>query len=298
VQIIDPHQQGVNLAATMRNLQGAIWDEFPLFDDGQHEDSLAGDNFYGAILPPVMLEDAFRFTYLLVNNTYQDTMIFSEKQQITSIGPLVCEEYHILSQDSNRMQLELVLRNQGQQAAATEVQAELIPLDSAVISIVSNNQSFGSIPAGGSSINSTAYIIDTMEKPGTLLFNVRISMGGYPYWLQENLVVGIEPGSSQQPPSEFALYQNYPNPFNATTVFSWLVPSPAQGSDGQLAVSSPVKLVLYDISGREVAVLVNEKQKAGYHQIEFDASNLASGIYVYRLQSGNYVQSKKMLLLR
>jgi len=111
-------------------------------------------------------------------------------------------------------------------------------------------------------------------------------MGGYPYWIQEELVVGIEP-VSRQLPSEFALYQNYPNPFNPSAVISW-----------QLAVGSPVKLVLYDISGREVAVLVNEKQKAGYHQIEFDASNLASGIYVYRLQSGNYVQSKKMLLLR
>jgi len=185
-QILDPHQQGVNLAATMRNLQGAIWDEFPLFDDGQHGDRLAGDNFFGFILPPVMLEDAFRFSYLLVNNTYQDTMSIPGKQQVTSIGPLICEDYHIISQDSNRIQLRLVLHNLGLQAAATEVQAELIPRGSNVVSIYNNQTSFGDIPAGGTAVNSTAYIIDTIENPGTISFNLRISMGGYPYWLQED----------------------------------------------------------------------------------------------------------------
>ena len=287
LQILDPHQQGVTLTATMSNLQGAVWDEFPLFDDGQHGDSLAGDNLFGIVLPPVMLEDAFRFSYRLANSTFQDTMIFQGEQQITSIGPLVCEDYHILSQSGNRIQLELSLRNMGLQAAATEVRAVLIPLDSTVISILSNNQSFGSIPAGGKAVNSLAYIIDTIENPGTLLFNVRICMGGYPYWLQENLVVGIEPGSSQQPPGEFTLYQNYPNPFNPSTVISW-----------QLAVGNFVQLSIYDLSGREVTLLVNRKQSAGSHQIEFDASALASGIYMYRLRTGTHVETKKMLLLR
>ena len=293
VQILDPHQQGVTLAASMSNLQGAIWDEFPLYNDGQHGDSLAGDYLFGAILPPVMLEDAFRFSYLLANSTFQDTMSFQGKQQVTSIGPLICEDYHILSQDSNRIKLELELCNLGLQATAAEVQAELIPCDSTVVSIYNNQASFGNIPAGGTAVNSTAYIIDTIENPGTILFDVRISMGGYPYWLQERLVVGIEP-VSQQLPREYALYQNYPNPFNPSTVISW-----------QLAVSSRVKLSLYNIAGQEVAVLVDNEQKAGSHQVEFDASGLASGIYVYRLsvgsrtgRAGNFVESRKMLLLR
>jgi Secretion system C-terminal sorting domain len=119
-------------------------------------------------------------------------------------------------------------------------------------------------------------------------------------------LVGIEPPAENKI-SDFTLYQNYPNPFNATTVISWLVSSPAQGSDGQLvrqnnsagqAVGSMVRLSIYDISGREITVLVNGKQPAGRHQIEFDASDLASGIYLYRLQVGSFVESIKMILIR
>jgi hypothetical protein len=88
-------------------------------------------------------------------------------------------------------------------------------------------------------------------------------------------------------PKEFALYQNYPNPFNPTTVISW-----------QLAVGSRVKLSLYNITGQEVAVLVDNEQKAGAHQVEFDASGLASGIYLYRLESKGFVETKKLILLK
>jgi len=91
-----------------------------------------------------------------------------------------------------------------------------------------------------------------------------------------------------------ALYPNYPNPFNPMTVISW-----------QLAVGNLVKLSIYDLSGREIVVLVNEEQSAGLHQVEFDASRLASGVYCYRLSvgslsgvAGEYVQSRKMLLLK
>jgi Secretion system C-terminal sorting domain len=109
-------------------------------------------------------------------------------------------------------------------------------------------------------------------------------------------VVGIEPPAENKI-SDFTLYQNYPNPFNPSTVISWLVPSPAQGSDGQ-AVENWVKLSIYDLSGCEVAVLVNEKQPAGYHQIEFNASGLANGIYMYRIKVGDFIESRKMVLLK
>ncbi len=98
--------------------------------------------------------------------------------------------------------------------------------------------------------------------------------------------VGIEP-ENQSIVQEFNLYQNYPNPFNAITVISW-----------QLAVGSPIRLSIYDLTGREVTELVNEQQPAGHHAIEFDATNLASGIYLYRLKAGNFIHSRKMLLLK
>jgi C1A family cysteine protease len=97
----------------------------------------------------------------------------------------------------------------------------------------------------------------------------------------------IGPSENDQMPESFFLEQNYPNPFNSSTVISW-----------QLAVGSRVHLSVYDLSGREVAVLVNEKLPAGPHHINVDASRLASGVYLYQLRAGSTVETKKMIILR
>ena len=84
-----------------------------------------------------------------------------------------------------------------------------------------------------------------------------------------------------------ALDQNYPNPFNPTTVVNY-----------QLPTASDVKLVVYDILGREVAVLVNERKPAGNYQVTFDATRLSTGVYVYRLTTAEYTQCRKMVLAK
>ena len=85
----------------------------------------------------------------------------------------------------------------------------------------------------------------------------------------------------------FKLAQNYPNPFNPTTKISYSV-----------AERNNVSLKVYDMLGREVSTLVNTTKDAGNYEVNFDASKLASGLYIYKIQSGNFVQSKKMLLLK
>ena len=92
--------------------------------------------------------------------------------------------------------------------------------------------------------------------------------------------------------NEFKLYQNYPNPFNPTTKISYQIP--AVGNEN---VSS-VQLTVYDLLGNEVAELVNENKNAGYHEVNFKANNLSSGVYFYQITTGNYIQSRKMILLR
>lgn len=106
-------------------------------------------------------------------------------------------------------------------------------------------------------------------------------------WFKNNgNAVGIDE-DDRVVPLVFRLHQNYPNPFNPSTVISW-----------QLAVSSNVSLSVFDLTGKKVATLVNEKQSAGSHQIEWVASDLASGVYMYRLEAGSFVQTRKTLLLR
>ncbi|MGA9120570.1 MAG: T9SS type A sorting domain-containing protein, partial [Bacteroidota bacterium] len=95
-------------------------------------------------------------------------------------------------------------------------------------------------------------------------------------------------------PTEMSLDQNYPNPFNPTTTIRYTV----AGVRGQASGVSDVRLAVYDVLGREVAVLVNEKKAPGSYTVKFDASTLASGMYFYRLAGGGTQQVRKMLLIR
>ena len=86
---------------------------------------------------------------------------------------------------------------------------------------------------------------------------------------------------------DFALLANYPNPFNPTTTIEYSIPE-----------ASFVELKIYDILGGEVASLVKENKPSGKHSVEFNASNLPSGIYFYRIVSGNFTATKKLIILK
>ncbi len=103
--------------------------------------------------------------------------------------------------------------------------------------------------------------------------------------MNPDIPTGIEENGKL--PSSFSLEQNYPNPFNPTTVIKYSLPKNAN-----------VKLVVFNILGKKVATLVNGKQSAGIHQVQFNASNLPSGVYLYELNAGNFTQTKKMILMK
>ncbi len=93
-------------------------------------------------------------------------------------------------------------------------------------------------------------------------------------------------------PSTFHLYQNYPNPFNPMTKIKFDI-----SSDVKRQMSN-VKIIVYDIKGKEITTLVNEKLNAGIYEATFDGSNLPSGVYFYKLTVGNYIATKKMLMIK
>jgi hypothetical protein len=98
--------------------------------------------------------------------------------------------------------------------------------------------------------------------------------------------VGIRENNSHFPKS-FGLEQNYPNPFNPMTSIKY-----------QLPVQQFVKITVFDILGKEVTTLVNEQKNAGYYEVKFDASNLASGLYFYKIEAGTFIETKKMMLIK
>ena len=98
-------------------------------------------------------------------------------------------------------------------------------------------------------------------------------------------------------PDRFALFQNYPNPFNPTTEIQYIIPvgtRPRQGSRGKHAVS----LQIYDLLGREVATLVNEKKEPGRYSVWWSPNNLSGGVYLSRLMADEFIQTRKMIFLK
>lgn len=110
---------------------------------------------------------------------------------------------------------------------------------------------------------------------------------GFTRLMQKNILVTIAS------PQTYELNQNYPNPFNPTTTIKY-----------QLPIASRVSLKVFDVLGREVTTLVNEEQAAGYFETRFDASNVASGVYFYRLEgkatdgSGSFRQVRRLMLIK
>ncbi|MBT8386042.1 MAG: T9SS type A sorting domain-containing protein [Ignavibacteria bacterium] len=103
------------------------------------------------------------------------------------------------------------------------------------------------------------------------------------------LPTGLSSGANETTslPKEFNLSQNYPNPLNPATIIKY-----------QLPELSFVTLKVYDVLGNEVALLVDEEKPAGSYEINFDGSELTSGIYFYQLKAGNFIETKKMVLLK
>jgi len=139
---------------------------------------------------------------------------------------------------------------------------------------------------------------DTMEIAGTWYYCPPYDIEGYPRpypvgtmpdmgAYEYRFLVGIEENLSSLVPDAYLLSQNYPNPFNPVTKIKY-----------QLPELSFVTLKVYDVLGSEIMTLVNEEIPVGSYTVEFDAVNLSSGIYFYRIQAGGFLQTKKMVLMK
>ena len=151
----------------------------------------------------------------------------------------------------------------------------------------------GNYQISGISPNTYKIVVDMAgyDEPSSQTTTVSYTSSGSPVsstasFSMTSVATSVEATASEQPVN-FVLSQNYPNPFNPSTTISF-----------QLTANSAVTLKVFDILGREVATLVNEVRPAGLYSVRWDASRAASGVYFYRLQAGQIVETKQMVLLK
>jgi ligand-binding sensor domain-containing protein len=126
----------------------------------------------------------------------------------------------------------------------------------------------------------------TIDKDGNKWVGTR--KGGLCVFKEGGVVLDVEENNNNNTiPKDYSLMQNYPNPFNPSTVISYRLP-----------VNGHVTLKVYDILGKEIATLVNVEKPAGSYSVNFNGSNLSSGVYIYRIQAGSFTQSRKLVLLK
>jgi hypothetical protein len=143
---------------------------------------------------------------------------------------------------------------------------------------------FGVISGG---MNSDSLIrIDTVTGAGTLVGPLGVSKVYGIAFSPDTIASGVKDLASTLPNGS-SLEQNYPNPFNPSTTIRYGLPS-----------RSHVTLTVFNTLGQQVATLVQGEQEAGFHEVQFDASSLASGVYLYRLQAGDFLKTKRLLLLK
>jgi hypothetical protein len=151
-----------------------------------------------------------------------------------------------------------------------------------------NFSNIAEIPGNGTSSQSHdyQYVDNSVINGATYQYQLAdVDINGTTNW--HDTIVTVTPESEKAVPSEYALYQNYPNPFNPITTIGFNIKEPGM-----------VRLTVYDLLGREVATLVNGEIAAGAHSIIWDASNMSSGIYLYRLETGDFTATKKLVLLK
>ena len=269
------------------NLDSTQIDSLTIFDDGMHGDSLASDGLYGGCIPPRQIEDFFTLSVSIVDNQTNEYLITPDLCRFTTAGPVTLDSL-FLNEGSNNFSVIPSLKNESTVSTITNASVKLICNDPWIISITPTSIDLPIIPPSAtiSPADSFLVTIDYSIFTGIFNFEVEVLSEGWTYWKDSmQTITGFK--DKKALPSTYKLEQNYPNPFNPTTTIKYSVPE-----------MSKVSVTIYNLLGEELAALVNEEKVAGYYTVEFNAAALPSGVYFYQLKAGDFMQTKKMILIK
>jgi len=295
----NPNRHEISVTTSISNNKDITPDTLILYDDGEHGDREMNDGLWGNYYLPLLEESMYLISVKSEDMADQTQFTLPNVKRFTSAGPVLYNGYFAnrlrLTTFTQKFYFKIRLQNLGQQVTVENIGARvnILSADSCFI-MEDNYEEFGNI-APGENVDGTVYHtvnIDTscIEDSSLLLsFNLEIYSNGYMFWT-DTFSIDIPVDITEEEftlPKRYALNQNYPNPFNPVTKINY-----------QLPITNYVELSIYNLLGQKVATLVSEKQKTGYHHVEWDASNHASGVYYYQIKAGEFQDVKKMILLR
>jgi len=264
-------------------------DSLSLFDDGLHGDSLSGDGIYGNYISPQQTENFYSLSISTIDNQTNKYFNTPDLCRFTTAGSIKLDSVRLVKGITNYYNLKPFVKNEGTGFTITNAKIQL-KCDDPWVSGIAGAISIPSI-APGVSLGASSWIAVSYYDsifPGYFNLKAEISVDGWTYWFDSiriNVITGLEEEASL--PSAFQLEQNFPNPFNPSTTIGYV-----------LQEKSYAKLTILNVIGEEVAILVNEEQDKGYHKVEFDGSKLPSGVYFYKLVAKDFVNTKKMILVK
>lgn len=295
----NPENHPVSVFAIYQGEQTALKDSLELFDDGLHEDGEAADNIYGDVkVFSDNEEDIYEVKLRTTDEEEGITTYLHYPSKFTTIGPITYDGFTpYLIEDStfnpgDVISFKMILKNNGSTVTAKDISAQLYS-NIELIDMQNSFSEFDSIAAGGTKESQTgfSFIIDSEIPKDTIIYlPISVYSEDEEYWQTEmpiQIIISSIKTENRTVPLTFKLEQNYPNPFNPITLINY-----------QLPMINDVELSIYNLLGQKVATLLSEKQNAGYHQVEWDASGFASGIYYYRIEAGDYLEMKKMVLIK
>ena len=279
------------------NSAGIEIDSVKLYDDGLHEDSLSNDGLYGGYIPPQSSEDFYSLKASVTQNLTQNyyLLYFFNNCKFTTTGPLSVDSIVYAPLSNFRYSIKPFIKHGGNTVPISNIKVKLYSNDPWVTQVYPELRTCPNL-APGQTLGIPqlfAVIYDSATFPGYFNLKFEISSDEFVYEVLDTtfVVTPTKVEDEVQNPLSFKIEQNYPNPFNPSTTIKYSIPK-----------LSFVTIKIYDLLGCEVATLVNEEKPAGNFALRWNAASAAgglpSGVYFYQLRAENFVETKKMILLK
>ncbi len=297
--ISNPQINDVTVFTYIDNASKSYIDSVILYDDGTHGDSISGDYVFSRriIAPP--FEDIFNL-YGYLQSSDGQTHFISAPDVFTTIGPIVLVDFVFTDSDTLPNHSDYIpilprLKNNGMMTTANNISIRATNLDSCTQVGYFSPPTYGNIEPGEvAEPNQEVHLLFSNHCPDSIYTQIQIDIfsGETMFW-QDTLVIFLQrdPLDIEEfdgmKPITFKFEQNYPNPFNPKTSINY-----------ELPITNYVDLSIYNVLGQKVVNLVSQKQVAGSYQVEWDASGFASGIYYYKIETGEFVDVKKMIVIK